>query len=138
VAVITEATAQSKTFRGLVDRIGTTDGIVFVAEGHCGHGVRACLLHAVTIAGSNRMLWIRVDPRMSDRDLMRFIGHELQHAVEVLDDPRVRSTSAIYRLSLRIGRDSAGQGRFETEAATSAGDAVRRELRKSAVAERRQ
>ena len=85
VAVITEAAAQSKTFRGLIDRIGNTDGIVFVADARCGHGVRACLLHAVTIAGPNRLLWIVVDPRKTDREAMRSIGHELQHAVEVLD-----------------------------------------------------
>ena len=137
VAVITEAAAQSKTFRGLVDRIGNTDGIVFVAEGQCGHGVRACLLHAVTIAGPNRLLWILVDPRRTDREAMRSIGHELQHAVEVLDDPSVRSADAIYRLLLRIGGDRDSAGRFETEAATRAGEAVSRDLRKSAAAGKR-
>ena len=137
VAVITEAAAQSKTFRGLVDRIGNTDGIVFVADGRCGHGVRACLLHAVTIAGPNRLLWILVDPRRTDREAMRSIGHELQHAVEVLDDPNVRSADAIYRLLLRIGGDRDSAGRFETEAATRAGEAVSRDLRKSAAAGKR-
>ena len=137
VAIITEATAQSKTFRGLVDRIGNTDGIVFVAEGQCGHGVRACLLHAVTIAGPNRLLWILVDPRRTNREAMRSIGHELQHAVEVLDEPSVRSTDAIYRLLLRIDGDRDSAGRFETEAATRAGEAVSRDLRKSAAAGKR-
>ena len=137
VAVITEAAAQSKTFRGLVDRIGNTDGIVFVADGRCGHGVRACLLHAVTIAGPNRLLWIVVDPRKTDREAMRSIGHELQHAVEVLDEPSVRSTDAIYRLLLRIDGDRDSAGRFETEAATRAGEAVSRDLRKSAAAGKR-
>ena len=50
-AVIIEAAAQSKTFRGLVDWINTTDGVVYVAEGQCGHGVRACLLMTMTISG---------------------------------------------------------------------------------------
>src|SRR5262245_34468570 len=44
VAVINDAAAGSKTFRGLVDQISGTDGIVYVAEGRCEHGVRACLL----------------------------------------------------------------------------------------------
>ena len=136
-ATITEATAQSKTFRGLVGRIGNTDGIVFVAEGQCGHGVRACLLHAVTIVGPNRLLWILVDPRKTDREAMVSIGHELQHAVEVLDEPSVRSTDAIYRLLLRIGGDRDSPGRFETEAATRAGEAVSRDLRKSAAVGKR-
>src|SRR5437870_1906695 len=54
VAVISEGAGRSKTFGGLVDWIGTTDGIVYVAEGQCGHGVQACLLDTMTIAGPNR------------------------------------------------------------------------------------
>jgi hypothetical protein len=135
-AVVIEAAARSETFRGLVDRISSTDGIVYVEEGQCGHGVQACLLLKLTIAGSNRMLWILVDPRMSDRDLMGSIGHELQHAVEVLSNRAVRSYAAMYLLyeatCYKCG------SRFETDGAIWAGDAVRRELRKSAVAERRE
>jgi hypothetical protein len=97
-AILTDAATQSETFRGLVARIGTTDGIVFVAEGHCGQRLRACLLHKVTIAGPRRLLWIVVDPRNSDRDLMESTGHELQHAVEVLSDRSVRSNVAMMML----------------------------------------
>ena len=136
VAVITEAAAQSKTFRGLVDQIGTTDGIVYVAEGECGHGVHACLLFTITMAGPNRVLRILVDPQKSDRDLMASIGHELQHAVEVLSNRAVRSYAAMYLLYET--KCYKCRSRFETDRAIRAGDAVRRELRKSAVAERRQ
>ena len=90
-ALILEAAAHSDTFRQLVDQIGKTDGIVLIREGRCGLGVRACLLHAITIAGPNRMLFILVDARPSDCDLMGSIGHELQHAVEVLSDRQVRT-----------------------------------------------
>lgn len=134
--VITEAAAQSRTFRGLVDRIGTTDGIVYVAEGRCGHGVRACLLHAVTISGPSRVLRIVVDPRKSNRDLMGSIGHELQHAVEVLSNPTIRSNSQMILLYHRAGDHRTG--RFETDAAIRAGDVVRGELMTGAVAERRE
>jgi hypothetical protein len=135
-AVIIEAAAQSKTFRGLVDQIGTTDGIVYVAEGECGHGVGACLLFTVTMAGPNRVLRILVDPSKPDRDLMASIGHELQHAVEVLSNRAVRSYAAMYLLYETTCHKC--RSRFETDRAIRAGDAVRRELRKSAVAERRQ
>jgi len=135
-AVIIEAASQSKTFRGLVDQIGTTDGIVYVAEGECGHGVGACLLFTVTMAGPNRVLRILVDPSKPDRDLMASIGHELQHAVEVLSNRAVRSYAAMYLLYETTCHKC--RSRFETDRAIRAGDAVRRELRKSAVAERRQ
>jgi hypothetical protein len=136
VAVMIEAAAQSKTFRGLLDRIGTTDGIVYVVEGQCGHGVEACLLLTITELGGNRLLRILVDPRKSDRDLMGSIGHELQHAVEVLDNRTVRSFAAMYQLYNE--RCHLCGGRFETYAATRAGNAVREELHKSAAAERRE
>jgi hypothetical protein len=134
-AVIIEAAAQSKTFRGLVDQIGTTDGIVYVAEGECGHGVGACLVLSMTIAGSNRMLRILVDPRMSGHDLMGFVGHELQHAVEVLSNRGVRSSDAMYLFYKTTCYECTR--RFETDAAIRAGNAVRDELRKSAAAGKR-
>jgi hypothetical protein len=137
VAVITEAAAQSKTFRGLVDQIGTTDGIVYVAEGECGHGgVHACLLFTITMAGPNRVLWILVDPQKSDRDLMASIGHELQHAVEVLSNPNIKSGLAMHSLYLEKCHLCVG-GAIETYAAIRAGTAVREELQKSAAAARR-
>jgi len=126
VAVINEAAAHSESFRGLVAQIGTTDGIVYVAEGQCGHGVRACLLLTMTTMGENRVLRILVDPRKSDPDLMGSIGHELQHAMEVLSHHSVRSYSAMILL-FKKACDGCGR-RFETDAAIAAGVAVRREL----------
>lgn len=135
-AVVIEAAAQSKTFGDLVDRISTTDGIVYVAEGQCGHGVRACLLPTMTMAGPNRVLRILVDPGKSDRELMASVGHELQHAVEVLTNPTVRNTEAIVVLFQQM---CGGCGlRFETDAAIRAGDAVRVELQTGAVTARRE
>jgi hypothetical protein len=83
----------------------------------------------VTIAGPNRLLRIAVDPRKSDEDLIGTIGHELQHAIEVLSDHYVRSSSAaILRLKEIC---SACGSRYETDAAVKAGDAVRAELQKT-------
>ena len=135
-AVLIEGAAQSKTFRGLIDQIETTDGIVYIAEGQCGHGVRACLLHTMTAMGPNRMLRILVDPRKSDQELMGSIGHELQHVVEVLSHRNVRSYSAMILLYKEIC-DACGL-RFETDAAIGAGNTVRAELLNRAAAERRE
>lgn len=130
VTVINEAAAGSATFRGLVARIGATDGIVYVAEGACGHGVRACLLITMTLMGPNRVLRILVDPLKVDRDLMGSIGHELQHAVEVLSHRNIRSGSAMTLLYNKEGYKYSS--RFETDAAVKAGNAIRVELEDSA------
>lgn len=63
-------------------------------------------------------------------DLMGSVGHELRHAVEVLDNPKVTSTTAMYFFYEREGRRVfAG---FETDAAVQAGNAVRAEVRRPA------
>ena len=134
--VLIEASEQSKTFRGLIEQISATDGIVYIVEGKCGHGVRACLTFTITSAGPNRVLRILIDRSKTDREAMRSIGHELQHAVEVLSNPTVRSLGQMYQLYDRICNQCGD--RFETNAAILAGDAVRDELQKSAPAERRE
>lgn len=87
VALMEQASERSETFRSLVDQINASDGIVYVEEGQCGHGVRACFV-AVTKAGANRMLRVKVDTRKADWDLMGSIGHELRHTIEVLNNPK--------------------------------------------------
>ena len=125
--LIDEAKEQSPTFRRLVETIDARDGIVFIQQGACGGGVRACL-YAVSAAAQHRMLWVKVDTRKRlDRFVMGSIGHELRHAIEVLDEPSVTSSSMMYFLYQRIGYRSTSHS-AETRAATSAGNEVRGEV----------
>jgi hypothetical protein len=128
VRVLKEASDRSKAFRSLVETINASDGTVYVEAGKCGYGVRACLV-TVTMAGVNRNLWVKVDTRLADWDLMELIGHELQHTIEVLSDRTVTSGFAMYYFFLRQGSLSQGLA-FETDAAIEAGEAVRTEVRK--------
>lgn len=132
---IRDAEAGSSTFRRLVNQIGATDGVVYVMAGQCRRGLRACLILDMSVMGSNRVLWIRIDPRKMDRDLMGSIGHELQHALEVLSHSSIRSGSAMILLYNKDGSKEGGH--FETDAAIKAGRAVRAELEASDTANRR-
>jgi hypothetical protein len=127
LALIARAKEQSATFRGLVDTISTTDGIVYVEAGRCRYS-RACLT-GVSTAGVFRMLWVTIDTRRVDSELIASIGHELQHAIEILSNPDVRSTAAMYifysRFARRVGT---GRGAWETTAAMKVGNAVRTEI----------
>jgi hypothetical protein len=127
-AIVTDATVRSATFRQLAHAIGQTDGIVYVEDSDCGHGVRACLA-TVTTAGANRIVRVRVDANTADWNLMGSIGHELQHAVEVLSSPIVTDTKALYLFYQRVGIRAGSV--FETAAAVRAGNAVRAEVRRS-------
>jgi len=128
-ALIAQAIDQSATFRRIVEAIQSTDGIVYVVRGQCGHGVRACLFLWMAAAGPNRMLRVIVDSsRQADIETMASLGHELRHALEVLAEPSVRTGYGMLALYKRNG---AVQGAtFETEAAIKAGDAVYNELKR--------
>jgi hypothetical protein len=128
-AVISRAPETSPTFRQLMETIDGTDGLIYVDYGKCGHGVRACLVLNVQVAGPFRILHVRVESRRLDCGLMASIGHELQHAIEILSHPHVTSGAAAYLLYDRIAGQGTGadNGRFETKAADRAGVEVRHE-----------
>ena len=98
VAVIREAAVRSTVFRRLIKTIDTTDGLVYIEEGKCGHSVLACLLLSVQVAGPHRLVRIFVDPRRDKHDceFMASIGHLLRHAIEVLSEPKIRDYKARY------------------------------------------
>ena len=128
--LIRRATEQSATFRGLVEAIQATDGIVHVVRGRCGHGVRACLMLWMAAAGPNRMLRVVVDSsRQAAIETMASLGHELRHALEVLAEPNVRTGAGMLDLYRRNGAVRV-QDVFETQAAIAAGDAVYIELKR--------
>jgi hypothetical protein len=122
-ALIGDATAWSATFRGLIETIAATDGLVYVEDGKCRNSVRACLVLSVKVAGPFRLLRVLVNRRGKvDCDLMASIGHELQHAIEVLSDPHVKDMHSAYSFFEHEG--PTGSGRFETEAAIHVGHHV--------------
>jgi hypothetical protein len=126
--LIHAASERSETFRRLVAAIDASDGLVYVSVGTCG-SPRACLLHRVALAGPSRVLNIVVDVERHDVALTAAIGHELQHALEVLGDTRVRTDVDIFAFYTMHGVKL--NGVIETHAAIAAGNAVRDEVHRS-------
>ena len=131
VSIIAQATERSTTFRRLVEDIDASDSYVYVNEGHCGHGVRACFV-SVTSSGARRFMWVKVDThKTTDAVLMGDIGHELQHTLEAIADPSVRSDATRFFLYERIGRhNDRATDAYETQVAIDTGMAVRSEVLK--------
>src|SRR5262249_52467062 len=125
-AMITEAQVRSGSFQRLVTAIEATDGIIYVEEGDCGHSVRSCLPLSVTVASGFRILRILIDPRMPDWEVMSSIGHELQHALEILRDPSATTDQAMYFLFSR--QHSVHGDSFETRDAMDMGTTIRKEV----------
>jgi hypothetical protein len=127
VDAIARGTAASPTLRRLIDTIDASDGIVYVDDGECGHIVRGCLLPLVQVAGPNRILRIQVNLRKARGcELVEVIGHELQHATEILGDPRIRSDIQVQNFYDATGRRPESR-RFETIAAKQIGAIISRE-----------
>ena len=127
VAAVIEGEDRSPTFKSLLRQIESTDGIVYVELGRCGHGVPACLSHSVVSGDGYRLLRILVDSTSDLVALIATIGHELRHAIELLTDPAVRTMAAAYNY---YAREFPNSGRaFETDAAIRTGGRVERELK---------
>jgi len=128
-ALIEHAITHSPTFKELVATVEASNGIVYVQHGRCPGRIVACLPISMTSGGGNRFMRIVVDTERidSDRQLLGSIGHELQHAIEVLSDRSVTNSTTMYFFYRRYA--PTGRERFETPDATNAGNAVKRELR---------
>ena len=129
-SVIQQAGERSATFRQLVETINASDSYVYVDEGECRDSdQRACLVN-VTVGGRFRFIFVHVATGRADWDLMGSIGHELCHAIEVIDNRFVTSLLTMRSLYGRIGKqNSQDLHSYETTAAAAAGDAVRDEVR---------
>ena len=126
--LIQQATDRSPTFRRLVEAIQATDGLVYIQRGRCGHYVKACLVFWMGVSDTNRILRVIVEHGKTDVEAMASMAHELRHALEVLEEPSVRSGNDMY-FFYKLGRSIKGET-FETQAAIDAGIAVYKELKR--------
>jgi len=128
--VVRTAAEHSKTFRTLIARIDTTNGIVYIHRSKCPRAMAACLFQQLQLSGVNRVLHIGVaDARRTDIDVASSIGHALQHAWEVLQRPDVTSSEemlSVWLAGLRLSTEP-----YETSEAINTGAGVRQELSSS-------
>jgi hypothetical protein len=126
-AAISTAAEHSTAFRTMVEAVERTNGIVYMREGTCRRGLRACLA-GVYSAPSTRFVFVKVDLRLvAECELMASIGHELQHALEVLENPKIIDNYTLAHFYMHEG-PTGDDIRFETEAAMRAGLLVEKEL----------
>jgi hypothetical protein len=134
--LLAEGRARSGTFARLVETISGTDGIVYVEPGECPvAGMRGCLLHVLNATAEARYLRITVDTSEPAATLIPVIGHELQHAIEVLQHPGIRTGLDILNFYRSVDtqilnriKANSGSRAYETIGAVEVGDAVRDDL----------
>jgi len=137
--LLREGRERSTTFRGLLDIIGHSNGIVYVEFGYCAFGhLNGCLLSFLTSSHGDRYLRVLVTPdksRRSHDQLLALVAHELRHVVEVIQHEEVVDADSMEAMYRKIGIPLARNSRaYETSAARAAGDAVLLELLAKAAA----
>ena len=128
--VLKAGAARSATFKSLVDRIESSNVIVYVALNPMMKSNLSGMLTWMTRAGDFRYVRASISTELTFDQMIATLAHELQHAVEVIDDPAVIDEKSLVALYKRIGRQNsnAAPARWETQAAQDAGFRVRREL----------
>jgi hypothetical protein len=128
--LLREGIARSETFRALVERIEASNVFVYVAVSPFIKSSLSGQLTWMTQAGPYRYLRATLSTDQSSDQAIATLGHELQHAVEVVDDEKVVSEKTLVALYKRIGEPSRAvtNAGWETIAAQEAGYRVRREL----------
>jgi hypothetical protein len=125
--VLDRALSWSPTVRRLVDHLEQTDAIVFVRlDESIGPGRAATRF--LSAAPGARYVLVSINERNPALELVALLGHELQHATEVADDPEVHSADGMRSLFERIGHRSEGPDTFETSEAVEVGREVLREV----------
>jgi hypothetical protein len=121
--------ARSVTLQGLVASLEASDVIVYVSFAPT-PARNGYLVHQITVAGPHRYLRVLLEARLSNREVIPLLAHELQHALEVAQSPHVRDREGIKALFERIGFPSlASAFVHETEEALRVQRRVRADLR---------
>ncbi len=124
--LLQDARQRSPTVAALLDTLEDTDLIVLVDVVGDDSRLRA----RTAIIGATdafRFLHVALNAMRGDDRLIELLGHELQHAVEIASQPDVRDAFALAQRFAALGWSLSG-GHFETEAAKSVEEQVRREL----------
>jgi hypothetical protein len=127
--LVAEAAERSGTIRDLLSALEASDVVAYV--GHAPFPPASDVVSTLTWVTSHenlRFVMIRLDlARLNPRDRIMWLGHELQHALEVASAPDVACAKTLAGLYRRIGWESS-RDRFDTAAAHATGDRVRKDL----------
>src|SRR5215218_9236054 len=102
-ALLTTGFRKSPTFAALVRRIQRSDVIVYVEEVPRLPGGLEGRLLMQPAAHEHRYVRIQIALRGAPEDSVAVLGHELEHAVEIVEAADVRDQDGMVRLYERIG-----------------------------------
>jgi hypothetical protein len=127
IEVLQSAIRLSPTVARLVAELEATDLIVIIETGRLPERIAGQVRVAAATAS---VRYLRVTLRIpgSKASLMKTLGHELCHAVEIAHMPQVRDDEGLAASYRRVGIVGERDGYFETESAVKTGLLVAREV----------
>ncbi len=126
--LLADGMAGSPTFRQMLNRIESSDVIVYIeARPDLRAGVGG-VMRFITRSASARFLRIQVSSAQARHVQIAMLGHELRHALEIVDQPGIGTADDLHQFYRERGVRT-GLGTFDSIAAQQAGYAVRNELR---------
>jgi hypothetical protein len=127
-AMLARGRERSPTFRRLLARLGDSNLIVHVWRSQRPNP-GAGFTQFIVESGGYRFVRITINVAGVSDGAVALLGHELQHAVEIADDPAVRDEASYTGLYRAIGYPSCLRRRcYDTEDAVNAGRRVLREM----------
>src|SRR5437868_15420808 len=128
--MLSQGLARSATFRRLVEQLNGSNVIVYVEQKATRPLLGGFLQNDGVTQGGYRYLRIAFDTQGAEGRVIPILAHELQHAVEVSEDPAAVNAQTVVDLFARIGtRGECNEGRcFETRAAKDVEIAMGREF----------
>ena len=129
--LLDEGLAHSPSLRALVNRLAAGDVVVYLRCARLSSRLDGQLTF-VSAAGGFRYVLVHLAIDRPWHRQIATLGHELQHAVEIAEQPDIVDQATLARAYTRIGFARAPQHHaarsFDTVAAIAAGEQVRREL----------
>ena len=125
---LSEGLERSATFARLLSTLNESDVIVYIERVPTLPRETMGRLTIVPMTNGPRYLRIQIRSDLSSMEAIALIGHEMRHALEVAEAPRVRDSGGLIELYERIGHSSGGDHVYDTDAAQDAGRRIRREL----------
>ena len=130
--LIQHGMARSATLQDLTSHLERAGVIVYVSYSHELPRGTAGRTRLIAASAGWRYLSTELSDELSRADLLSLLAHELQHAVEIADEPGAVDDASLIALYRRLGADERSNGAgsiwFETQAAINVGRKVLMEV----------
>ena len=127
---LTDGVRVSPTLRRLVEELEASDLVIYLKFDRAPTRNASGHIAFLTATAGRRYFQISIDRRNMGCQRIAIVGHELQHALEIADEPLVVDEASLAALYQRIGFKSGGysEERFDSDLAIATGKLIQREV----------